>query len=42
MLAGKMSGSTLQSTLFATSMSVYMHNVRRRMMKGLATKMGST
>jgi hypothetical protein len=42
MPAGRMSGSTLRSTSFVTSMSAHMRDLRRRMMKGLATKMEST
>lgn len=42
MPAGRMSGSTLWSALFAMSMSTHMHNPRRSMTKGLVMKMGST
>lgn len=43
MLAGRMSGSTLQSASFTTNMSAHMHDPRMMMMmKGLAMKMRST
>ena len=42
MLAGRMSGSKLQSALFVTNTSAHMCDPRRRMTKGPAAKMGMT